>query len=806
MRDYFREVGLVWRSLVRRPGFLLGSLLTLALGLGANIAALGTAYASWWRPLPFPTPDELVLLWEKSPEYGESLLPASPANFLAWRSSGSAFSDVTAYSEGLRSLALTGQGEPRMVDALSVYGNFFSVLGVPPKLGRPLTEQESWPGPPAAVVLSEHLWRDLGADPALVGRAVVLDDIAYTVVGVMPERFGPPLPRVDLWVPLRWRPGDRGAPIFRIAHYLRPLGRLKADVSAAEATAFMRATAARLEAAAPSGGMATVAGVTSLHEWFVGARKGPLSLLLVASAMVLLIACANVANLQLARTAAREGELALRSAVGASRGQLARLLLLEGLVLSVLGGGAGLLLGWAALRVGRVLAPPDLPLVELGAGAMSLLFGLLAVLVAAPAIGLVPALQGSRRQARPLTLTMGRGGLTGPRSHLAGKLLIGAEMAFATLLLISAGLLCKSFLSLSQVDLGFQPKDVLVASLALPPIRYAEPAKVSAFYDQLLEHVEHLPGVRSAAVVDGLPLTGLRWSGALTIEGRPSSRTPMEFSHRTVSARHLETFGVKLREGRFFDQQDARAAQPVAVVNDSLARQFFSGESPVGRRISFEQEDGEPSGWRTIIGVVADEKLESPAAEPRPALLELYSVEPQWSMSLALRAEGEPARLAAAIRRAVASLDPDLPVAELRPLGEVVYESTAHERFLMLVVGAFAALAFLLAAIGVFALTYQVGIDRSRDVCIRLALGATRRDVRRWVLRQSALPGLAGLLIGVAGAMVSARLLQRFLFGISALDATTFGLAIVLLGLTLCCAAYLPARRVATADPLRVLR
>jgi len=426
---------------------------------------------------------------------------------------------------------------------------------------------------------------------------------------------------------------------------------------------------------------------------------------------------------------------------------------------------------------------------------MSPLFGLLGVLIAVPAFGLLPALQGSRRRE-----------LAGPRRHLAAKLLVGAEMALATLLLISAGLLCKSFWSLSRVDLGFQPEGVLTTSIALPPIRYAEPAKVSAFYDQLLERVEHLPGVRSAAVVDGLPLTGLGWSGALTIEGHPPFRTPMEFSHRTVSAHHPATFGVYLREGRFFNQQDAGAAQRVAVVNESLARRFFSGTSPVGRRVSFEGENGKTSKWLTIIGVVADERLESPAAAPRPALLELYSVDPRWSMSLAVRAEGDSVILGSAIRRAVAGLDPSLPVARLRPLREIVAESTAHERFLMIVVGAFAALAFLLAAVGVFVLTSQVALDRNRDVCIRVALGATHRDIRRWVLWQSALPGLAGILLGIACAVGSARLLQRFLFGVGALDATIFGLASGLLSVTLWAAAYLPARRVAAVNPVRALR
>lgn len=798
MRDSLREILFACRSLARRPSFLLGSVLTLALGLGANVAALSISYASWWRPLPYHEPGQLVLLWEKSPEYGDSLLPASPANFLAWRSSGEIFSDVTAYSEGLRSLTLTGHGEPRVVRALSVYANFFSVLGVKPKLGRWLREEESWPGPPPAIVVSERLWREVGADPALVGRTLVLDEIAYTVVGVMPDRFEPPLPKADLWAPLKWRPSDRESPMFRMAHFLRPVGRLQHGVSVEQATASVHAIAAQRQADAPPGGYPTTSGITLLHEWVVGDRKRSLALLLGSSAMVLLIACVNVTSLQLARTTGREGELALRLALGATRSKLARLVLAESLVLSVLGGLAGLLICWSAIRMALAFAPRELALDELARmGVIPFVFGLAGILVAAPAFGLIPAIHGWRTRERGLVPGASRSETPSPRSHRVGRFLVAAEVATATILLLSAGLLLKSFLTVQQVELGFRPEGVLTASLSLPPKRYSDPAQITGFYDRLLEQAAGLPGVRAVAVVDSLPAIGHRWSSELRIEGRPPAQIPMEFTHRTVSPGHLEAFGVELRSGRFFEQRDTRAPLPGVVVNQALARHFFSGENPVGRRVSFDREDGETSGWKTILGVVADESLDSPKSEPRPALLELYSDDPRWTMSLALRTDGDPMRLGAALRRTVASLDAMIPLSEIKPLREVVAVSTAQDRFLLLVVATLAVMAFVLAAVGVFALTYQSVIERTREIGIRLALGATPRDINRWVLRQGLRPAVTGLCIGIAGGTLSTRLTERLLFGVSPLDGSVFGIVFVLLLLTALGAAYLPARRAA---------
>jgi predicted permease len=805
-QDLLQDLRLAARGLRRSPGFAAAAALTLSLGIGANVAVFSVVYGVLLKPLPFPNPDRLAMLWEKNPDKGWTAAEVAPANFLDWRQSGSSFRDITAFEMGAQSVAWTGNGEPRVLRAAAVAGNFFDVLERPPARGRGLRMEESWQGHPVAV-LSDRLWRqDLGADPSIIGRTLRLRDVPYTVVGVMPPGFSYPFSNLDLWLPMGWRPADREAVWFRRAHMLRAVGRLRPGVSLAEARGNLEAAAARLERLYPETNRHMGAGLTPLREWWVGERRPALLLLLGAVGLVLLIACANLANLQLARATGRWREMALRQALGAGRGRLLRQLLVENLLLAAIAGTAGLLTAGKATSVLVALGPADLPrAAEIGLHPVVLAFALGLTLATALLFGLAPALSATRAPGQ-LVLVPGRSATSSGTARKARHGLVVVEVALATMLVAGAGLLLRSFERVRQVDPGFRADHVLVVELRLPGKRYQEDAQVAAFYERLRERAAALPGVVSVALADGLPPTGAGWTGGLAIAGRPAGRSDPEFHHRLVSPAYFKTLRVPLRRGRLFAASDDAQAPPVALINERLARQFFPASDPVGQRVALESKPGPLYAWHTIVGVVGDERLDGLAAGAPPQIYSPFPQAPEHGMFLLLRTAADPLPLAAPVRAAVREIDRDLPLLSAKALDGILDHSLAGERFLMLLMAAFGAAALALAAVGIAAVVaYNVG-QRTRELGIRMALGATASQVVRLTLGEATAHTALGIALGGFAALGLSRLLRSLLFATSPNDPGTFGLTAFTLVAIALLAAYLPARRALDIDPAISLR
>lgn len=799
----------VLRSIFRRfrtdPAFSLGTLLTLVVAFGIGTASFSVAYGVLVKPLPYPEPGKLFLLWETKPVEGWAQAPACPASFLAWHAAREVFRDVTAYSVLPLDATLIGHGPPRIVRSLPVYGNFFAVLGVAPSLGAGFSEADSWAGSEPAVVFSHRLWRRLGADPDIVGKVVHLEDVGHRVAGVMPEGFGFPFADLDAWVPIVWHESSRDSRIFRIAHNLRPVARLESGVSPDQARTHLATIAAQLEKEHPDTNARKRAGMTPLREWIAGDLRAPLLLLLGAAALVLLIALANAANLQLVHVSARSRELAVRSALGASRRTLLGQLLAEALILSMIGGFAGLCLGAWGARLLLSLSPDVIPRAEeVGLDAAVLGFSLVVAILAGLTLGLVSAVHALRVGRDPL-----QEGHWKSRSSPAGgsfrKLLMGSEVALAVLLAIGAGLLFVSFKMLRGVDPGFQPRGLLAVAVSLPRSQYPEDSQKSAFFRLLLERVRSIPGVEEAALADGLPLSGLQWIGSFTVEGRPPTEE-REFHHRVVSPSYFEALGVPLLRGRSFSSTDDGEAPGVVVVNESAARHYFHGENPVGRRIRFRREGVQETGWLTIAGVVADERQEGLAAPPRPEVFESYLQAPPRSMHLVLRTPVQGASLLPALRAAVWASDENLPVSEPASLDSLVAEATLRERFTTVLMLIFAGSAFSLAALGIFAMTSRSVLERTHEIGVRMALGATRGRVVLWVVAGALYPILLGVAAGVFGAFSLGSFLESLLFEVRSDDPVVFiAVAAALAGLAVL-ASYLPARKASKLDPLHSLR
>jgi predicted permease len=803
--DLGQDLRLAWRTLRHDPAFLVAAVLTLTLGLGANVAVFSVVYGVLLKPLPFPDPERLVMLWEKNPEKGWTAEVVAPANFLDWRQPNPAFADITAYANGVDQISWTGRGEPTALRAALVTGNFSDVLAVRPALGRGLRFEETWRGHRVALI-SDAFWRHhLGADRGIVGNTLTLNDVAVTVVGVMPPGFAFPFPGLDLWVPAAWSPEDTQKVWFRRAHMLRAVGRLRPGVSLAQARGYLEATASRLERAYPETNHLMGAGLTPLGEWWVGERRQTLLLLLGAVGLVLLIACVNVANLQLVRATARLREMGLRQALGAGRWRLTRQLLSESVLLALAAGAAGVIAGAWATRALVALAPDTLPrATEIGLHPAVLAFALAATLATALVFGLAPALAASRPRGGPLVqssrATLSRGALR------ARETLVIAEVALATLLVIGAGLLLRSFDRMRHVDPGFRADHVLAVELSLPGKRYSEDAQVAAFYHRLLAGAAALPGVASAALADGLPPTGHGWTGDFSIAGRPPGEYGSEFHHRLVSADYFQALRVPLRRGRTFRTADDAHALRVAVINERLARQYFGAGDPIGQRLTLDRKPAADAVWRTIVGVVGDERLSGVAARAPAQIFEPYEQNPDGAMYLVLRTPGDPLALAQPVRALVRSLDRGLPLLSVQSLDDIVAGTLGTERFLTLLMMVFAATALLLAAVGIGSvMSYNIAY-RTHEFGVRIALGAAAGEIMRRSVGGSLLRAAAGIACGAAAALALSPLLERLLFSTRATDPATLAAVVLALLAVACCAAYLPARRSLRIDPAVCLR
>ena len=807
MHDVVQDLHFALRGFRQSPGFVVAAVLTLALGIGATTAIFSVVYGVLLKPLPLPDPDRLVTLWESNPERRWTQADAAPANLLDWRERSRTLADVTAYIWRASHIALSGAGEPTVLPGVRVFGNFFSVLGTPPVVGRGFRFEESWDGEDRVVVIGDGFWRRrFGADPGIVGRAITLDGVDRVVVGVMPPGFSYPFPGTDVWIPFGFTPAYRQSVAFRRAHFVRPVARLRPGVSVAQAREDLETIAAQLSKEYPETNATMGAGITPLSEWTAGGTRPTLLILLGSVALVLVVACANVANLQLARGTLRRRELAVRSALGAGRGRLCRQLLTESVALAIAGGAVGLSLGFAGLRALLALSPGDLPRQsEIGLHGPVLLFAVAVTLVTGLLFGFAPALHAARASADRTLRGGGRSGTAGRRDQRARSVLVVSEIALAAVLVVAAGLLLRSFGVLIQLDPNFHPAGTIAVDLSLPRARYDEVDRVTGFYRRLLDRARALPGVVSAGLSDGLPLEAPGWSGDFAIAGRAREDFGVEFRHRRTSPDYFATLGVPILAGRNFTDADDGTV-PVALVSESLARHYFAGSDPLGQRLTFDRYPTAASVWRTIVGVVADEKYDRLGAPGGDVIYEPFLQSPSGSITLVVRAAVAPLSILDGLRAQVAALDPAIPLDRPRTLDEVVDHSLARERFLTLLVGLFAAVALALALVGIYGLMAFAVSQRRREIGIRIALGAVGRQVLGLVVGRALALVVIGLALGLVGALLAVRLLRGVLYQVSATDPATFAAVAAVLAATALAASYLPARRAARIDPVETLR
>lgn len=808
LADFALDWKLTWRSLFASPAFTLGTVLTLALAIGGTTAVFSVVYGVLLKPLPLPAPERLVHFFEENPEKGWTHNIAAPANFLDWRARAKSFEDVTAALSFVTTVALSGEGEPEPVRGSQVYPNYFSVLGVAPLLGRTFREQEAWTGTFTPVLISEGLWqRRFGRDPAIVGKTLALNGRGREIIGVVPAGFAFPFPDLDVWATFEWEPGNRDEVWFRRAHFLAPVGRLKPGVSVAAAKTELTTIAAQLSKEYPETNRVMGAGLMALATWMGRDRELTLWLLLGAVGLVLAVACTNIAHLQLTRATPRRSEMAVKTALGASRGRLVRQMLTESLALFSLGGGLGLVVALGLLQALLALAPEDLPRrAEIGLHPPVVAFALALTFLCALAFGLAPALSASRGADRGLLRQTGRGFAGGRSSSWQGSLLAAGEVALALMVTLAAGLVIRSLAALERVDPGFEGSRVLAAQVRLPGVRYPDRPQTLAFFDQLRERLASRPGIEATAFADALPLTGTNWTSDFAIAGRGPEEVGFEVNHRTVSPSYFETMGVPLFAGRGFDATDVASSPRVVIINQALAERFFPGQNPIGQKLCDDRTPDANSVWRTIVGVSGDEKQEGLGKPARIEILTPFAQSSDNAAYVLLRTTGDPGLALAELRSTVRGIDRELALFDIGTLDERLVHSLARERFLTRLLSLFAGFALALAAIGIYSvLAYGVS-RRKREIGIRMALGARAETVLTWVLRQAALALALGLALGLLGSLACSRLMANLLYGISPTDLTTYaGVSLVLIAVGLT-ASLLPARRATLVDPAVTLK
>ena len=796
MDGLWQDLRYGFRMLFKHRGFTAIAVLTLALGIGATTSIFTVVDAVVLRPLPFEEPERVVRMWGKFSQGNQA--STSPPDFLDYRAQNSTFEEFAAMRPS--SFNLTGDAEPERVIAAQVTTNFFRALGVRPIHGRDFSAQEEQSGLDRVAIISEALWRRrFGGDLPIVGKTLTLDGQNYSIVGVAPAATRL-LDETDVWSPLTF---DSPSMKVRRFHFLRAFGRLKPGITLQQAQADVDAVAIGLEEQYPESNTTWRLRLVPLREEMLGDIRTPLYVLLGAVAFVLLIACANVANLLLARAAGRQKEIAIRSAMGARPRRLIRQLLTESIVLSIAGGGVGLLVAvWGTALL--VKAAPDTiaRANEVGADKRVLGFTLLISLLCGLVFGLVPALQTSKPDLNESLKEGGKGTAAGISHNRTHGFLVVAEMALALVLLVGAGLLIQSFRRLQTVDPGFNPTNALTMRLFLPESKYGQPGSTSAFVDQVLERVAALPGVKAVGTTTQLPLRG-GGDTYFKIEGRPFSGPNQQVTALNPAISHdfLNAMGIALVRGRPFTYQETKEPQKTVIVNEAFARSYFPDEDPLGKRLIIDLGD---SVTCEIIGVTRDVKQFSLQSSPTPTMY-LPSIE-VGRPTLVVRTSGDPLALTSAVRAAVQTVDKDQPVANVASMEQILSSSVGEPRFRTLLLSVFAGLALVLAGVGIYGVMSYTVARRTHEIGIRMALGARPGDTISLVVAHGLTLALIGVGVGLAGALGLTRLLSSLLFGVSATDPLTFVAISVLLTGVAAVACYIPARRAARVDPMIALR
>ena len=805
MHKLLQDLRYATRTLVKKPGFVLVAVVTLALGIGGSTAIFTVVNSALLRGLPYRSSNELYHLWERTPQKEFNRREFSYPDYQDYQQN-SVFTGLAGYTGG--GAILSGSGEPESVPAARASANFFSVLGVDPIVGRTFQDGEDKPGGPKVTVLTYGLWqRKFGGDPNAVGKQLTINGESYTVIGVLPQTFQFALRPADLWLPYQPTPNQLSR---RFMHGTNLIGRLKPGVSANQAQSELSVIASRIEQQFKDSHAGTVATLVPLQEEVVGNVRPILFVLLAAVGFVLLIACANVASLLLTRSLARQKEVAVRSALGASRWRVIRQLLTESLLLSIVGGAAGLLIAYwgtpalvAVLPQSQLNAMPFLKSVQIDRSILLFSFGL--SLLTGLIFGLAPALHSSSLDLNEVLKEGGRNTSAGVGYRLRSAMVI-SEIALAVVLLIGAGLMMKSLFRLLQTNVGFKTENLLTMTIVLPATKYTEDSQCIAFNDQLKERVQSLPGVANTGTVNILPLNGGNTTRFI-VEGDPvpPPGQEVEANIRTVNDTYFQTLGVPLLAGRMFDESDKTDGQDVVIIGKSVADKVFPGRDPVGRKIKYTALDSEAL---LIVGVVGDVKITGLDQAIKPVLYYPFRQSASIFANLVVRTKGDPTVLASAVRSEVRNIEPGAAILNVNSMDEMISQTPASfmRRFPALLISIFAAVALLLASIGIYGVVSYSVSQQTHFIGIRMALGASPTDILKMVMKQGVVLALLGVGIGVAAAFGLMRLLRDLLFEVKTTDVSTFVFVSAVLFVVALLACFLPARRATKVDPLVALR
>ena len=811
MSTLLQDIKYALRMLAKSPGFAAVAILTLALGIGANTAIFSVVNSVVLQPLPFPHPDRLVVISQTSsrnPSSGQLQSSESYMNFLDWQRNAKSFSAMAAYQYG--EMTLTGHGAPAIIHGALASSGLFSTLGAAPLLGRTLEAQDDVKGAARVVVIGEGLWRDqLGGDPGIVGKSIQLDSQAFTVVGVMPADFRYPhqTPPSEYWIPATQSLAYAFVINIRGPHFLILIGRLKPAVSNAQAEGEMNSVYKGLAKQYNTLDPSEVEHVENLKRLVVGDVQPVLLILLGAVGLVVLIACANIANLLLARATGRAKEIAVRVALGAGRARIFRQLLTESVLLGICAGLGGLLLAYWGVAAIKTLASDQLPHVNfIHVDGWVLAFTFALSIFAGILFGLAPAWQSSEIDLNDVLRESGRGSTGSAKRRWTRNVLVVVEVALAVVLLIGSGLLLKSFYVLTHSSPGFDPQHLLTGSIDLPKAQYVKPEQWNAFFRQAVDRLKALPGVEDAAAALPTPFTGSNLGYGFNIVGAPPLPAGQSLSAlaHSVTPDYFRVMRIPLVRGReFTDADTAPNAEKVVVIGAELARQYFAHADPLAHSLTIH---GLADYHARIIGVVGDVKDKTMADAPTPMMYLPYTQERWWVMSFVLRTNGNPSSLAGALQTQIHQIDASLPVEDVRPMTSFISESEGDARFRSTLLGLFGVLALVLATVGIYSVLAYVVAQRAHEIGIRMALGAQQRDVLRLVVGQGMRAVLIGVAIGIVAALALSRLLAQLLYGVGDKDPVTFAAVTILLTLVALAACYIPARRAMRVDPMVALR